>query len=119
MVSGYGSVVCNDGVSTNQYNEGFCNNHNGINPNESYVITTEIGSSKNTNHIKSSETGWEIELSDNTDILNVDDLWGYNVELDDQGREIITYNIDPSLRSFNINAKYTYSALYGHSPANR
>ena len=113
MISGYTHVVCNDGTSTNKYNEGFCNNHDEINPDASYVITTEIGGSKYLEHINSSETGWNIKLSNNTDIKNVDDLWKYSKELDNKGKEVITYNIDPTLRSFNINAKYTFSSLYG------
>ena len=83
MSSGYSHVVCNDGMFTDKYNEGFCDNNDGINPDESYTILTEIGSSKNINHVKQSETGWSISLSKYTDIKNIDDLWAYTVAEND------------------------------------
>ncbi len=113
METGYPYVVCKDGTSTKKYTKGFCNNHNGINPEKSYVITTEIGGTygkqkdkkfthngvknvqRSETFAKKSETGWTFNLNGSyTDLTNVDDFLNINA-------------------NFIVNNKYSFKDLYG------
>ncbi|MBR6168482.1 Ig domain-containing protein [Candidatus Saccharibacteria bacterium] len=104
MVSGYSHVVCKkDGVSTDKYKNGFCNAHGGINPDKSYVITTEVGTrhqkvyQRDATHIAASKTGWKYTLNPQlTDLKSVDDLYNKNKGL---------------LSIFKVNLKYSFTSL--------
>ena len=116
MESGYPYVECNDGTKTQRYTKGFCNSHNGINPEKSYVITTEIGGSygkqatktvtyngtkvtRDKTFAKESETGWSFKFNSKyTDMKKVDDFLNTN-------------------GNYIVNNKYSFKDLYGADAA--
>ena len=113
METGYPYVECKDGTSTKKYTKGFCNGHNGINPEKSYVITSEIsgtygkqanktfthngvsGVKRSTTFAKKTETGWTFNFNTSfTDLTNVDNFININ-------------------SNYIVNNKYSFKDLYG------
>ncbi len=98
MESGYPYVVCKDGThKTQKYSKNYCKNYGGIDPDKSYVITTEIGGANATNqatgYVAESNTGWSFTVNSKyTNLTNIDQIRNQTV-------------------NYKINKKYTFTAL--------
>lgn len=108
LETGYPHIECGDGTVTERYSNGYCNSHNGINGDKSYIIITEVAgvyrnmyetTNERNTHVTQKEAGWTmVPDSRYTDVTNVDELYSAG---------------NTKKTSFKINKKYTFSDLYG------
>ena len=126
MESGYPYVVCKDGTKfgqvdangkiKNYYKNNSCKDHKGIDPDKSYIITTEVGTKViGKKYTKTSTGDYEIKNSSGvleTYLITNHTGWTYNLNnnLTDL-TDLNQYYEKTNLTTFRINKKYTFSQL--------
>ena len=136
LATGYPVVVCNNGATvggsrTTKYSNGYCdkNNRGGINPQKSYVISTEVGNDnrntaftpvkdadnqimyytkvksdngKTVKYLTSKSTGWSYTLNKNlTNLKSINDY--YTLDENNSGKT-----------NFRVNKIYYFDELYNN-----
>ena len=107
LITGMPYVECNDGTSTRNYISDFCLNHGGINPENSYLVTTTVGGSSYNfkGDINSNDGLSSIEEGDSND--NTDEE-----ELPDEINNIIHSSTRDYLLSSETGWSYTLNSKY-------
>ena len=129
METGYPYVVCNDGkhkfggkLST-KYKTDACKNYGGIDPNNSYVITTEVGGSNLNRKYEKDSTGNYFVANDSgvrTEYIakeNTGWTYSFNPELTDI-TNLTQYYTTKNKTAFRVNKKYTFAALINNKNTN-
>ncbi len=128
VVSGYPTIVCKDGKhkfggnnGTDLYSNNYCAKYGGIDPDNSFVITTEGGTAyvarSGENHVLTKDSSWKITLDKKyTDLTNVDQI--YNGKILSTARPNLKYTFTELYTDKRMYLPFRYKALIKMSTTN-